>query len=81
MKKLLVLTGAVLLLTACSSTTQAVNAGFPLIEPTKQQIIDMPDGFGDIVTACHGSTRLYLSSTGGQAGRTVGVLANDGSCQ
>jgi hypothetical protein len=66
---------------ACGSTRQAVDAGVPLVGTQHGEVIDMPEGFVDVATACYHGTRIYVSATGDYAGSDVQVVPADPTCQ
>ena len=69
-------------LAGCAGTSVAVDAGFPLVRTERAEIVDMPDGFADVATACHRGNRLYVSAPGsGYNGHDVAVVAADPTCQ
>lgn len=45
------------------------------------EVLDMPPGFGHVLTACHEGNRIYLSEYGeGYSGSPLAVVASDPSC-
>lgn len=86
MKKLLIPSLTIVALSACG-VTDKINedrgrgdAGVSSVEDSPKQVIQFPDRFGNVATACVEGNRVFVTTRTENVGVQLEVVAADPSC-